>query len=77
MIHEHTDRRSRRAVRAIVLVPAVAVALVLPAGPAHASRVTNASLVAKSQGRAVIAAPHAPAHSSGQRHGMTWGRKVG
>ena len=79
MIHAHTCYRWRRGVRLLVLVPAVAMAWILPASPARASCVPspNATGIANSNGVAMIAAPDACPPAYGRPAGGGTGRKVG
>jgi hypothetical protein len=77
MIHAHTCYRWRRGVRLLVLVPAVALAWILPAPPARASCDPNAIGIAHSNGVALIAAPDACPPAYGQPAGSGTGRKVG
>jgi len=74
MFHAHTYRcRWLRTWRASVLVPAVGMALMLPATPAHASCIPNANGIANSNGTAAVAAPPA----NGRPAGDAKGRKSG
>ena len=78
MFHAHTYRcRLRRSWRASVLVPAVAMALMLPATPAHASCDPNANGIANSNGTAAVAAPPACPPANGRPAGDGTGRKSG
>ena len=77
MFHARLCYRWSRGVRLLVLVPAVAMAWILPAPPARASCTPNAIGIANSNGVAMIAAPDACAPAYGQPAGGGTGRKVG
>jgi hypothetical protein len=69
--------RSHRRLRAIAVIPAVAIALIVPAKPAHASCVANATGTANSDNVAAVASPDACPAAYGKPAGSGVGRKVG
>jgi len=82
MIEVITGSRQLRKVRAFVLAPAVALALLAPAAPAGADNckhTTNAIGIANSAGAATVAATGAcaPAYAYGRPAGVVTGRKTG
>jgi len=78
MIEVITGSRQLRKVRAFVLVPAVALALLAPAAPAGADNcTTNAIGIANSAGAATVAATDACAPAYGRPAGVVTGRKTG
>jgi hypothetical protein len=77
MSHAHIDHHQHRGLSAIVLVPAVAIALMLPAAPAQASCVPNAIGIAHSAGTALVAATDACPPANGEPAFAGAGRKVG
>lgn len=81
MIEVSTGSRQLRKVRAFVLAPAVALALLAPAAPAGADNfckpTTNAIGIANSAGAAAVAATVACAPAIGEPAGVVTGRKTG
>jgi hypothetical protein len=80
MIEVSTGSRQLRKVRAFVLAPAVALALLAPAAPAGADNckpTTNAIGIANSTGAATVAATVACAPAYGEPAGVVTGRKTG
>jgi hypothetical protein len=71
--HSHSHRR----LRALLAIPVVAIALIAPAKPAHASCIANAPGIANSGGVAAIASTDACPPAYGQPAGTGVGRKVG
>jgi hypothetical protein len=69
--HSHSHRR----LRALLAIPVVAIALIVPAKPALASCPANANGIAHSDGRAPANDACPPAY--GQAAGSGVGRKVG
>jgi hypothetical protein len=76
MFHADTYHCLRR-FRTSVLLSSVVVALILPAAPAHASCVPNATGIANSDGTAAIAPTAACPPAYGQPVGDGTGRKSG
>jgi hypothetical protein len=78
MSHIGTQSRSYRRLRAIAVIPALTIALIVPVKPAHADCVTaNANGIAHSNGAAAVAATAACQGDHGQSGGSAVGRKVG
>jgi hypothetical protein len=77
MFSAHTYHCRRRSLRASVLLPTVAMAMMLSGTPAHASCVANATGIANSGGTAAVAATVACPPAYGQPAGDGTGRKSG
>jgi hypothetical protein len=78
MSHVGTQSRSKRRLKMIAVVPAVAMALILPVKPAHAADCITVSATGVVQSNGAASAANAPCVGDyGQSGGSAVGRKIG